>query len=588
MMLTCSVCLVLAVVQVGFTTACFSSVTCAQQSLYSESKLIHFWEDIWVKIDTITAEVVPELKLFEEFIRETRVENTAALSAVSYVENPINLFHLAKRLSSVWPYKLDDLYAALERENDENEKAGYVDDDGEDEDGDECWALESNTVPVYHQRPKRRESFKHIEGFIEKSIQAVSGKYWMNERDFNGAQNAVFQTERVYHISIDQLLRGQLIDGVSVKPLTTEDIYLIADFAVNNHLTGQVDAERWARKWVELKNLTNPEESDVTNIVLAKWLNAKGDPYEAHDVILTVKDTYSNKTEIEQLIENFKSQFNRGVCVTHPKLAKLYRIVQTYGELCRATSFVGNQNVEISNTLFCRYEKTSIPYIRSLVEYANWDPVIKIYHKVVSDSEITRVQALGKPFMKTGKVGTKADGGESFERHSDVAWISYHRSPLVTKLMNRIQMITGLSTMIRLPRAGRTLQFHVEQLQLANYGPGGFYEPHYDSPLAYGLGLRSFTTGRTPVFSERLATWMFYLSDVVHGGRTVFTMLNVSVPVTKGSAVFWWNLYRNGQADKRMMHAGCPVLLGSKWVANLWILEEGQMFRRSCATDKDM
>ena len=33
----------------------------------------------------------------------------------------------------------------------------------------------------------------------------------------------------------------------------------------------------------------------------------------------------------------------------------------------------------------------------------------------------------------------------------------------------------------------------------------------------------------------------------------------------QGSAAFWWNLKKNGYADLRTRHAGCPVLAGSKW-----------------------
>ncbi len=30
-----------------------------------------------------------------------------------------------------------------------------------------------------------------------------------------------------------------------------------------------------------------------------------------------------------------------------------------------------------------------------------------------------------------------------------------------------------------------------------------------------------------------------------------------------------------GQGDSMTLHAGCPVLHGSKWVANLWVHEKG-------------
>jgi hypothetical protein len=64
---------------------------------------------------------------------------------------------------------------------------------------------------------------------------------------------------------------------------------------------------------------------------------------------------------------------------------------------------------------------------------------------------------------------------------------------------------------------------------------------------------------------NRIATWLFYESDVEQGGATVFPVLGVGVRPVKGSAVFWHNLLRNGDGDTRTKHAACPVLVGNKW-----------------------
>lgn len=34
-----------------------------------------------------------------------------------------------------------------------------------------------------------------------------------------------------------------------------------------------------------------------------------------------------------------------------------------------------------------------------------------------------------------------------------------------------------------------------------------------------------------------------------------------------------------------MRHSGCPVLVGNKWVANKWLHEFGQEFKRPCGTN---
>ncbi len=51
----------------------------------------------------------------------------------------------------------------------------------------------------------------------------------------------------------------------------------------------------------------------------------------------------------------------------------------------------------------------------------------------------------------------------------------------------------------------------------------------------------------------------------------------------QNDALFWYNLHRDGQPDLLTRHAGCPVLMGDKWVSNKWIRERGNEFRRPCA-----
>ena len=64
---------------------------------------------------------------------------------------------------------------------------------------------------------------------------------------------------------------------------------------------------------------------------------------------------------------------------------------------------------------------------------------------------------------------------------------------------------------------------------------------------------------------------MIYLSDVVEGGFTAFTDLDLAVRPQLGSALVWYNLFANGTGDERTRHGGCPVLIGNKKIANKWI-----------------
>ena len=64
---------------------------------------------------------------------------------------------------------------------------------------------------------------------------------------------------------------------------------------------------------------------------------------------------------------------------------------------------------------------------------------------------------------------------------------------------------------------------------------------------------------------DRIATWMFYLNAVAAGGSTVFPRLGAGTRPVAGSAVFWYNIFADGQADQLTLHGACPTLFGTKW-----------------------
>lgn len=49
--------------------------------------------------------------------------------------------------------------------------------------------------------------------------------------------------------------------------------------------------------------------------------------------------------------------------------------------------------------------------------------------------------------------------------------------------------------------------------------------------------------------------------------------------------LLFFSLLSYASGDYTTRHAACPVLIGNKWVANKWIHERGQEFRRPCSLD---
>ncbi len=164
-------------------------------------------------------------------------------------------------------------------------------------------------------------------------------------------------------------------------------------------------------------------------------------------------------------------------------------------------------------------------------------------------------------------------------RTCDTAWLFDDETlhPTIPIVSKRIQRITGLSTQIKQEKSS------AEPFQLVNYGLGGQYETHYDFHEAPDPMKPYFLRGS----GDRIVTFMLYLTQVEAGGATVFPHLNIRIPPIKNGAAFWFNIKPSGEFDKRTEHAGCPVLLGEKWVANKWIREYNQMFRRPCGLSLD-
>uniref|UniRef100_A0A4W5NY55 procollagen-proline 4-dioxygenase n=1 Tax=Hucho hucho TaxID=62062 RepID=A0A4W5NY55_9TELE len=227
--------------------------------------------------------------------------------------------------------------------------------------------------------------------------------------------------------------------------------------------------------------------------------------------------------------------------------------------------------------LFCRYYNNhSHPkYLLSPVKQEDeWDrPYIVRYHDIISHSEIEKVKELAKPRLRRATVHDPLTGKLTTAQYR----VSKRTvAGNVCVFVSLFGIVDGYISNIN----DLTIPFCFA-LQVANYGVGGQYEPHFDfgrkdEPDAF----KELGTG------NRVATWLFYMSDVAAGGATVFPDVGAVVWPKKGTAVFWYNLFPSGEGDYSTRHAACPVLVGNKWVSNKWIHERGQEFRRPCGLNE--
>ena len=146
---------------------------------------------------------------------------------------------------------------------------------------------------------------------------------------------------------------------------------------------------------------------------------------------------------------------------------------------------------------------------------------------------------------------------------------------ILFRVSKRIEMATNLNV---------TKRYASTIYQTTNYGLAGMVERHFD-PIGYEKGAmipegkhRLIRTG------DIIATFMAWMKDTELGGATTFTARNFESVIhpQKGSAAFWINLTSCHLRDHRSMHAGCPVLKGSKWILNKWIYSYDQWKQMPC------
>ncbi|XP_068597900.1 prolyl 4-hydroxylase subunit alpha-1-like isoform X2 [Brachionichthys hirsutus] len=432
------------------------------------------------------------------------------------------------------------------------------------------------------------------DGFI--SNLTIQRKYFPTDDDQTGAAKALLRLQDTYRLDANTISVGDL-PGVTHKILmTVEDCYELAKIAYSE--SDYYHTELWMAQ--AMKQLDEGEESTIDKVTVLDYLSyaiyQQGEMERALDYtkqLLELDPEHQRakgnlkyfqfqlekqKKEAENEVKTETKTQERETTEPKKKTKKKapFQLVperKKYEMLCRGE---GNKMTpRRQSRLFCRYydNNRSPMYVLAPVKQQDeWDsPYIVRYLDIISDAEMDMVKQLAKPRLRRATISNPITGvlETASYRISKSAWLTAYEHPNIEKINQRIEDLSGLEVDT------------AEELQVANYGVGGQYEPHFDfgrkdEPDAF----KELGTG------NRIATWLFYMSDVSAGGATVFPDIGAVVWPKKGSAVFWYNLFPSGEGDYRTRHAACPVLVGNKWVSNKWIHERGQEWRRPCSLNE--
>ncbi|CAF3520069.1 unnamed protein product [Rotaria socialis] len=430
------------------------------------------------------------------------------------------------------------------------------------------------------------------------------GSKWLfpTFEDYTGSAIGLMRLQDTYELNTSQLANGELSSKFKSKRLSALECYDLGRVAYTNG--DFYHTLMWMQEALDhLDTETNHTSINKIDILdhLAYATSQQGNVEHAlaitEEILTMAPDHFraqNNKVYYETIIKNrtlTKKQRRDDIDKSNSTNLKLiqtasndesYKInnkrsddyfdeQESYEHLCRQNGT--RLHPKYQSKLFCRYRHNNHPYLilqPVKEEQLLHQPAILFYHDIISDSDIEKIKSLALPKLQRAVV---RDFTTDTFQPADYrifpyfsAWLRNEDSPVIARLSRLIEAITNLSMIT------------AEDLQIANYGVGGHYEPHFDfsrrrekDPLSrLGAG-------------NRIATWLTYLSDVEEGGATVFPLAGGHLKPKKGGAAFWYNLYASGEGDYNTRHAACPVLIGNKWVANKWIHERGQEFRRPCS-----
>uniref|UniRef100_A0A8C8G6R4 Prolyl 4-hydroxylase subunit alpha-1 n=1 Tax=Oncorhynchus tshawytscha TaxID=74940 RepID=A0A8C8G6R4_ONCTS len=404
------------------------------------------------------------------------------------------------------------------------------------------------------------------EGFI--SNLTLQRQHFPTDEDQTGAAKALLRLQDTYRLDTNTISTGDLPGVTHKSPMTVEDCFELGKIAYSE--VDYYHTELWMEQ--ALKQLDEGEESTVDKVTVLDYLSyaiyQQGDLGRALELTkrLLMLDPEHQRANGNlkyfefQLINQRKAQAQERFREPVPE-RKMYEM------LCRGEGI--KLTPRRQRRLFCRYfDNHGHPkYLLSPVKQEDeWDrPYIVRYHDIISHGEIEKVKELAKPRLRRATISNPITG---------VLETAPYR-------ISKVCVLVCVSLFEMVDSYISNINDLTVALQVANYGVGGQYEPHFDfgrkdEPDAF----KELGTG------NRIATWLFYMSDVAAGGATVFPDVGAAVWPKKGTAVFWYNLFPSGEGDYSTRHAACPVLVGNKWVSNKWIHERGQEFRRPCGLNE--
>ncbi|KAM8708482.1 hypothetical protein ACLKA7_015457 [Drosophila subpalustris] len=394
--------------------------------------------------------------------------------------------------------------------------------------------------------------------------------------DMQEGLRGLSRIEQTYDLKAEDISQGRLQDKEFNKELSLRDCLAIA-----NHKYQSGDYTRaaiWYRQAIKHKDEPN---SEVYNEALGKPAAGMRRKYAMACLMHTsrIRNPSLNHKELQAEVDEILREMSSINLEKYVRQLLEQNVDELLKEEERNRPPATNHDLgcrghfQKRTNLCCRYNFTTTPFLRLAplkMEEINHDPYIVMYHNMISDHEIEQMKRMSVNMSNAFSGAPSKNQTESIEIVARVVWLR-KITPFVERINQRITDMTGFDVS------------EFPAIQVANFGLGNYFKPHYD--YMYGNRIKKNSIDG---LGDRMGSIIFYTGDVPQGGNTVFPEIQVAIEPQKGNALFWYNILDDGTPDPRSLHSVCPVIVGSRWTITKWLHMSSQMFIKPCSPKKNL
>ncbi|EPB69383.1 tetratricopeptide repeat protein [Ancylostoma ceylanicum] len=327
------------------------------------------------------------------------------------------------------------------------------------------------------------------------------------DEDLTGAAIGLLRLQDTYRLNTTDLAQGRIYKDQGNYTFDAGDCFTIAKAAYNDG--DYYHAIMWmeeALKRLEQENEPTADREEVLDH-LSYSLYKQGNLKHALKLVEELYKLNPRHPRAKGNIEWYedllaqegvkKADMRRslGRVVNERPLSNEERSI--YESLCRNEVPVSEKEL---SKLYCYYKRDRpfLVYAPIKVEIKRFNPLAVLFKDVISDEEVEQIQKLAKPKLARATVHEAATGKivNATYRISKSAWLKGWEGEVVERVNKRIDMMTNLEMET------------AEDLQIANYGIGGHFDPHFDHAKKEDANpFESLGTG------NRIATVLFYIEN---------------------------------------------------------------------------